>query len=324
MGSGSPTGIVLIDKPQGMTSHDVVSRLRYHLATKKVGHAGTLDPMATGLLVLGVGAGTRLLTYAVGLDKTYRATIRLGAATITDDADGEQVGEQADTSAVTGQQIHDAISPLTGSIMQVPSAVSAIRVDGKRSYARVRGGEEVQLAARPVTVSRFEVLDVRRTDGFIDVDAVIDCSSGTYIRALARDLGVSLGVGGHLTALRRTHVGEWCVDGASKPPERNAPRASEYASQRAAEGASEGAVEGTAECASPIRLLGLGEFAAHLLPIAPITEAEARALSFGQPIPMRELAGTPAAAIVPQTGRLAAIVEPHRGALKPAIVFSNA
>lgn len=301
MASAAPAGIALIDKPQGMTSHDVVSRLRYHLATKKVGHAGTLDPMATGLLVLGVGAGTRLLTYAVGLAKTYRATIRLGAATITDDAQGEQVGPAADASSLTDSAILAAITPLTGHIMQVPSSVSAIKVNGQRSYARVREGQDVQLAARPVTVTRFDVLQVRRTGAFVDVDAVIDCSSGTYIRALARDLGAALEVGGHLTALRRTHVGAWSVDGAPQPPERNAPRA--------------------AEGDSPIRLLGLGEAAAQLLPIAPVTDAEARALSFGQNIPLRELEGTPAAAIVPRSGRLVAVVEPHRGALKPALVF---
>lgn len=202
-------GILLVDKPGGLTSHDVVARTRRALGTRKVGHAGTLDPMATGLLVIGVEGATRLLTYIVGADKTYTATIRLGTRTTTDDAEGETV-ERAGSGAVdavTDDGIAAGVAALTGAISQVPSSVSAIKVDGRRAYDRVRAGEEVELAARQVIVTRFDVLGTRRADGVIDVDVVVDCSSGTYIRALARDLGAALGVGGHLTALRRTRVG---------------------------------------------------------------------------------------------------------------------
>lgn len=211
------TGLLLVDKPQGLTSHDVVARARRALGTRKVGHAGTLDPMATGLLTLGAGPATRLLTYLVGLDKTYETTIRLGAATTTDDAEGEVVStaDPAAVGAVTDAQLAEGIRALTGEIDQRPSAVSAIKVDGKRAYDRVRAGEQVELAARRVTISAFDVLGVRRLDtadgAAIEVDARIDCSSGTYIRALARDLGAALGIGGHLTALRRTRVGPFAV-----------------------------------------------------------------------------------------------------------------
>jgi tRNA pseudouridine55 synthase len=209
-------GILLVDKPGGLTSHDVVARTRKAFGTRKVGHAGTLDPMATGLLVLGVEGATRLLTYVVGADKTYSATIRLGQATGTDDAEGE-VTRSADATlvdAVTTEQIRTGIAALTGDISQVPSAVSAIKVDGRRAYALVRAGEEVELKARAVTVSRFDMLREHRGSGVIDLDVVVDCSSGTYIRALARDLGDALGVGGHLTALRRTRIGPFDVSDA--------------------------------------------------------------------------------------------------------------
>ncbi len=206
-------GLALIDKPEGHTSHDVVARVRRMANTRRVGHAGTLDPMATGLLILGIEQATKLLTFLVGEDKTYVTTIRLGAATVTDDREGVLVST-ADASALTDEQIAEAIKPLTGEIMQVPSSVSAIKVDGERAYALVRGGDEVKLAARPVTVSKFEVLGIKRDGQFVDVDAEIDCSSGTYIRALARDLGASLGVGGHLTALRRTRIGSYRVEDA--------------------------------------------------------------------------------------------------------------
>ena len=206
-------GILLVDKPGGLTSHDVVARTRRAFGTRKVGHAGTLDPMATGLLVLGIEGATRLLTYVVGADKTYTATIRLGQSTTTDDAEGEILVAAA-MDAVAGldaERIAAEIAALTGEISQVPSSVSAIKVDGRRAYDRVRAGEDVVLAAREVTVSRFEVLAERRAEGVHDLDVVVDCSSGTYIRALARDLGAALGVGGHLTALRRTRVGPFDV-----------------------------------------------------------------------------------------------------------------
>jgi tRNA pseudouridine55 synthase len=208
----TPDGILLVDKPQGITSHTAVSRARRALGTRKVGHAGTLDPMATGLLILGIGPSTRLLTHMVGLDKTYTATIALGAATTTDDAEGE-VTTAADASHVTGADLTDPMAALTGDIEQVPSAVSAIKVDGQRAYDRVRAGEQVELRARPVTVARFEALAFR-PGARAEVDVVVDCSSGTYIRALARDLGEALGVGGHLTALRRTRIGPFGVEGA--------------------------------------------------------------------------------------------------------------
>lgn len=209
----APTGMLLVDKPGGVTSHDVVARARRALETRKIGHAGTLDPMATGLLILGVGGATRLLTYLVGLDKTYRATIRLGASTDSDDADGV-VTSRADAAmlaAVTDEAIAAGVSGLTGAISQVPSTVSAIKVGGKRAYDLARAGEAVTLTARNVTVSRFAIDGTRRTADAIDLDVTVDCSSGTYVRALARDLGAVLGVGGHLTALQRTRVGPFEV-----------------------------------------------------------------------------------------------------------------
>ncbi|OZD55458.1 tRNA pseudouridine(55) synthase TruB [Rhodococcus sp. 06-1477-1B] len=207
-------GILLVDKPGGITSHDVVSRARRALGTRKIGHAGTLDPMATGLLVLGVEGATRLLTYIVGADKTYEATILLGVETDSDDADGVETA-RADASAVTDAQIAEGIARLTGTIDQVPSTVSAIKVAGRRAYDLARAGEEVELRARRVTVSRFDVRDTRRSGTTIELDVVVDCTSGTYIRALARDLGRSLGVGGHLTALRRTRIGTFDVSTAA-------------------------------------------------------------------------------------------------------------
>jgi len=213
-------GIVLVDKPQGPTSHTVVAIARKRLGLKKVGHAGTLDPMATGLLVLGVGPGTKLLTYCVGMDKTYKATIRLGQNTHTDDAEGEAIGEPAGTDvldALDEQRIRDAMASFVGEIDQVPSSVSAIKVDGQRAYDRVRAGEDVELASRRVTISTLTVESIRRDGALWDIDVEIDCSSGTYIRAIARDVGQALAVGGHLTALRRTRVGPFDVADAIEP-----------------------------------------------------------------------------------------------------------
>lgn len=205
-----------MDKPTGPSSHGVVSAARKALGTRKVGHAGTLDPMATGLLILGVGTSTRLLTYLVGADKTYTATIRLGSATVTDDAEGDviSIADRAVMDAITDDDIQREIAALTGAIEQRPSAVSAIKVDGQRAYNLVRAGDDVVLVARTVTVSRFESHAIRRTPGTIDVDVTVDCSSGTYIRALARDIGAALDCGGHLTALRRTRVGSLSVEDA--------------------------------------------------------------------------------------------------------------
>jgi tRNA pseudouridine55 synthase len=212
------SGLVLIDKPSGWTSHDVVARLRKLAGTRRVGHAGTLDPMATGLLLIGVNSATKLLTFLVGENKTYEATIRLGAATITDDKESEftAIANPDAVRALTSVAIETVLATLRGPIEQVPSSVSAIKVDGERAYAKVRSGDEVKLKARPVTIHRFEVTDeprlvVEGENTFFDFDAIIDCSSGTYIRALARDLGAALGVGGHLTALRRTKIGSYSL-----------------------------------------------------------------------------------------------------------------
>lgn len=257
-----PTGLLLVDKPQGLTSHDVVARARRALGTRKVGHAGTLDPMATGLLTLGADSATRLLTYLVGLDKTYETTMRLGAATTTDDAEGETVStaDPAVVAAVTDEQLARGIRALTGEIDQRPSSVSAIKVDGRRAYDRVRAGEEVELASRRVTISAFDVLAVRRIDmaggAAIEVDARIDCSSGTYIRALARDLGAALGIGGHLTALRRTRVGPF-----------------EVADAVSLEALAE---QGASLLASP------AEVAARLFPVFEVDAAQARDLGHGK------------------------------------------
>jgi tRNA pseudouridine55 synthase len=204
----APDGLVIVDKPADWTSHDVVGKVRKLAGTRRVGHAGTLDPMATGVLVLGVGRATRLLGHLALATKVYEGTIRLGASTLTDDARGEIIAE-SDPSGVTDEALRAAMAELTGKIQQVPSAVSAIKKDGVRSYARVRAGERVELDARPVTVHRFEALEVRRHGQSVDVDVVVECSSGTYVRALARDLGAALGVGGHLTALRRIRVGPY-------------------------------------------------------------------------------------------------------------------
>lgn len=275
----SPRGILLVDKPQGITSHDVVSRARRALNTRKIGHAGTLDPMATGLLVLGVGPATRLLTYLVGLDKTYEATIRLGVSTDSDDADGVETA-RADAASVADAQIAAGIAALTGEITQVPSTVSAIKIGGKRAYDLARAGEHVELKARAVTVTRFEIVSISRAAETIDVEVVVDCSSGTYIRALARDLGASLGVGGHLTALRRTHVGSFSV--------------------------SDAVTEITAE--SPLR--DEATVASDVLGALPVTDDEARDLRHGKRLTGAASRLTPprAAAIAPD-GSLVGIVE---------------
>jgi tRNA pseudouridine55 synthase len=214
-----PHGLVIIDKPAGITSHDAVRRLRKVAKTRRVGHAGTLDPMATGVLILGLGRATRLLGHLALTNKDYIATIRLGQSTVTDDAEGD-IMEERDATAVTDEAIAREIAKLSGDILQVPTQISAIKVDGKRSYARVRAGEEVELKARPVTVSRFDVISTDRSQpGVVDLQVEVSCSTGTYVRALARDVGEALGVGGHLTALRRTRVGPFSVESAVTLPE---------------------------------------------------------------------------------------------------------
>lgn len=216
--AGTPDGLVIVDKPSGFTSHDVVAKMRGIARTRRVGHAGTLDPMATGVLVLGVEKATKLLGHLALTEKEYLGTVRLGQVTLTDDAEGE-ITASTDATGVTRQAVDAGIAKLTGEIMQVPSKVSAIKIKGVRSYKRARDGEDFEIPARPVTVSSFQVYDMREAeaeDGTKVVDLVVSvvCSSGTYIRALARDLGADLGVGGHLTALRRTRVGPYKLDRA--------------------------------------------------------------------------------------------------------------
>lgn len=206
-------GLVVVDKPAGVTSHDVVGRCRRIFGTRKVGHAGTLDPMATGVLVVGIERATKILGLLTATDKSYSATIRLGQMTSTEDAEGE-VLQSVSADGVTDAQIEQAVAGLRGDIAQVPSAVSAIKVGGKRAYQLAREGQAVELAARSVRIDRFDVLAVRRHEGLVDVDIEVDCSSGTYIRALARDVGNTLCVGGHLTALRRIRVDRFGLDQA--------------------------------------------------------------------------------------------------------------
>ena len=206
-------GFLVVDKEPGMTSHDVVAMARRALGTRKVGHAGTLDPMATGILVLGFNNGTRLLQYITDGDKSYQATVVLGAATVTDDVEGEVIST-ADTTAITDSQIHDELVKMRGTIMQRPSSVSAVKIDGERAYDRVRSGEEVVLPSRSVTISQLNVLDIRRLENGIEIDIEVTCSAGTFIRAIARDCGDALGVGGHLNSLRRSRVAGFGLDGA--------------------------------------------------------------------------------------------------------------
>ena len=283
-------GILLLDKPQGPTSHDLVARTRRSLGTRKVGHAGTLDPMATGLLILGVDGSTRLLTYLVGLGKEYTATIRLGQATTTDDAEGELLAE-ADTSQVAIPAVENAVAGLTGTISQVPSTFSAIKVEGRRSYDRARAGEEVQLAAREVTVSAFDVLATRRDGTVLDLDVRVNVSSGTYVRALARDLGAALGVGGHLTALRRTAVGPFGIDEAVSPDD---------------------------DLASA--LVAPADVARRLFPVAQLDDDQAVALAHGKRVPL-EVADAPVVAAVAPGGRLAGLVIVQDGRARVLVNF---
>ena len=208
-----PSGVLVVDKPAGVTSHQVVGRVRRLMGTRKVGHAGTLDPMATGVLIIGINRATRLLGHLSLHDKDYAATVRLGVSTVTDDAEGDATGI-TDASGIDDEAIIAAMARQTGEIQQVPTAVSAIKINGQRAYAKVRAGEDVVLKPRGVTVSRFEATEIRRHEEVIDVDVEVTCSSGTYVRALARDVGADLGVGGHLTALRRTRIGPFDLTAA--------------------------------------------------------------------------------------------------------------
>ena len=289
----SGDGLIIVDKPGGLTSHDVVSRLRRIAHTRRVGHAGTLDPMATGVLVIGVNRATRLMNHLVLADKSYLATIRLGRATTTDDAEGEPLGGSVPTD-LSG--LDAAISALTGDILQVPSSVSAIKIDGERAYKRVRAGETLELPPRPVTVTRFEILDRRPVDEFVDLDVVVDCSSGTYVRALARDLGSALGVGGHLSALRRTRVGPFTIDEALT-------------------------IEELSELDDPVTL-PLPAAVRASMPIRDVTDDQARELSFGRSLESLGLAGTHGA-IDPHGVVIALLAEDGERA-RPVLVFTPA
>lgn len=211
-------GLVIVDKESGWTSHDVVARMRKIAGTRRVGHAGTLDPMATGVLILGINRATRLLGYLSSKSKTYEATIRLGSTTITDDAEGEVIAQcgPADLAEISDVDITTQIAQFRGDILQRPSSVSAIKIDGIRSYAKVRAGENVVLPERAVTIYRFEAGVIQRSSAALDIAITVECSSGTYVRALARDLGSALGIGGHLIALRRTAIDSFTLEGARK------------------------------------------------------------------------------------------------------------
>ncbi len=308
MSGADPEGLLLVDKPAGWTSHDVVARVRRLLGTRRVGHAGTLDPMATGVLVVGVGRATKLLTFLVGCDKTYAATIRLGQATTTDDAEGEPVHTAAPTTvpALDPASVARAIAGLTGPLEQVPSSVSAIKVNGKRAYARVRSGEAVQLAARPVTVHRFDVLGQRPgtvgDTAVLDLDGVVEVSSGTYVRALARDLGSELAVGGHLVALRRTRVGGFDISSCRSLDD----------------------LAVAPSGADPAQLLPLATAARQALPVRELTAAEARAIAFGQPVPSQTPGRSePVAAFAP-SGDLVAVLDETGPRARSKVVFAPA
>ena len=300
----APDGLLVVDKPAGWTSHDVVARGRRLCGTRKVGHAGTLDPMATGVLVLGIGRGTKLLTFLVGCDKDYTATIRLGQATITDDAEGE-VTTSAPADAVTREVLDAAVDELTGEIQQVPSSVSAIKVGGQRSYHRVRAGEDVQLAARAVTVSRFAVLGTRRAEAdgtpLLDVDVEVTVSSGTYVRALARDLGTALGVGGHLTALRRTRVGSFTIDAAHDLEDL-------------------GRLDGPEQ----VPVTGLADAARAQFAVRELSDEQARTIGYGQRVDSAEPGRTgPVAAFAPD-GTLVAMLDESGHKARSHVVFAPA
>lgn len=283
-------GIVVVDKSGGMTSHDVVARVRRLAATRRVGHAGTLDPMATGVLVVGIGRATRLLGFLSGQDKEYDATIRLGVTTTTDDADGDIV-ETCDASGVADSALAAAVAALTGPIEQVPSAVSAVKVGGVRAYKRVRDGETVELAPRPVTVSTLEIVG-RRGD---EVDVHVTCSTGTYIRALARDLGAALGVGAHLTALRRTRVGAFGIERARDLD----------------------------ELAEQLRVVSLADVVGLTFPRWEANADDARRIALGQRLAPVGLPAGPVGVFAPD-GAVVALVEERDDAIRPTVVFTDA
>ncbi len=293
------SGVVIVDKPAAWTSHDVVARTRRLAGTRKVGHAGTLDPMATGVLVLGVGRATKLLGHLTLTEKVYEATIRLGATTTTDDAEGEPVDRAGAAGAASDDAVHRGVQALTGTINQVPPQVSAIKVAGKRAYASARAGKEVDLAAREITVHTFAVRELRRVtdDGaeLVDLDATITCSSGTYVRALARDLGAALGTGGHLKALRRTRVGPYDVGRAAT-------------------------LERLAE---EFTQVPLAEVVATAFPVRVLSDDETRKIRHGNRITPDDLGPDPVGLFAPD-GTVVALSEQAPGYRKPTVVFDAA
>ena len=344
-------GVLLVDKPRGLTSHDVVGVTRRPAATRKVGHAGTLDPMATGLLVLGIGRATRFLTYLVGADKTYESTIRLGMETTTEDAEGQVIAARGcRIDDLIEGRLQEALASLTGRIQQVPSAISAIKVNGVRAYKRVRDGQDVELEARPVTIHELRLTGEPRQAGVdlpgaaagdasadaedgvggevqvVDLDVVVSCSSGTYVRALARDLGRTLGCGAHLIALRRTGVGPFDVGQAH-----TLTALSEQ-------------VETDAATPDPrgVTTVPLEEVARRCFERLDLTEAEARGLRFGQPLDVAALerAQSPVGNAVPVAskeapgqrvvagfapdGRLVALLTPRGSRARPVLVLDPA
>ena len=291
-------GLIVVDKPGGMTSHDVVARIRRLAKTRRVGHGGTLDPMATGVLIIGVNRATRLLTYVIGAHKSYAATVRLGESTVTDDAEGD-VTATVPAGHVTDEAIRAGLAGQVGEIDQVPSAVSAIKINGERAYKRVREGETVQIPARRITVHRLDVLGIRRPADrdVIDIDIDVTCSSGTYIRAIARDLGTALGVGGHLTALRRTAVGAMTLEAASTLAELE-------------------------ERAPDVIGLPLAEAARRAFPQRTATEDETRLLRHGGPLAAVGIDGP--YAVFDPSGDVLAIVSERAGRARAEIVLAPA
>lgn len=282
---------MVVDKPIDWTSHDVVGRMRRLAGTRKVGHAGTLDPMATGVLVLGVNRATRLLGHVAGADKEYLATIALGATTVTDDAQGDETSV-ADASALTTDDVRTAMEPLTGAIEQVPSSVSAIKVDGQRAYARVRSGEQVELKARPVVVSAFDLLEFEPGERAV-ARVRVECSSGTYVRALARDLGAALGVGGHLTSLRRTRVGGFTLDQARTLD----------------------------QLGEQFEMVGLDDAARAAFTVVELDEDQARDVRYGRALPgLAVPTGRPVAMFAPD-GSFVALYEAAGSGARPVAVF---
>ena len=288
----TPAGIVVVDKPSGWTSHDVVARVRRTLGTRKVGHAGTLDPMATGVLVLGFGRATRLLGHLMLAEKTYAATVRLGVVTSTDDAEGEVLATTP-TEHVSEADVRAAVAGQVGEIDQVPSSVSAIKIDGKRAYARVRDGEDVELPARRVTVHEAEAGEFRREGDALDFELRVRCSSGTYIRAIARDVGATLGVGGHLTALRRGSVGPFTLHDARNTD------------------------------LDHLTVMSIDDAARMAFPVLDLDEAQASDVRFGRPLTGLALGPDAPVALFDSAGHFLALYEQRGDDARAVAVFAD-